>query len=84
MPMEERVSEQKSEAEHEHLHSQQSQHCCRDRQTGAFSDIARNLGKLDAREVDLFPRQMRSVFRHRAEKLPNSAICLWRVRHFHG
>ena len=76
MPVKERISEQKSEAEHEHLNGQQSQHCCSDRQAGALSDIARNLRKLDTREVDFFPRQVRPVFRHRAEKLPDSAICL--------
>jgi hypothetical protein len=84
MPVKERISEQQSEAEHEHLHGQQPQHRRRDRKASALSDIARNLGKLDAREMDFLPRQMRSVFRHFAEELPDSAICLWRARHLHG
>jgi hypothetical protein len=82
--MKKRIAEQKSDAEHEHLHGQQSEHRGRDREPGALSDIARDLGKLDAREVDFLPRQMRSVFRDLAEELPDSAIC-WRcASHLHG
>ena len=76
MPMKKRIAEQKSEAEHEHLNGQQSQHRGCDHKASALSDIARDLGKLDAREVDFLPRQMRSVFRYLAEELADSTICL--------
>jgi hypothetical protein len=83
VPAKKRIAEEKRDSEYEHLHCKQREHCGGNSEARASSDVARDLSKLDAREVNFFPRQMRSVFRNLAEELPNSAIRLWCARHLH-
>jgi hypothetical protein len=83
MPAKERIAEEKSDSEYEHLHCEQREHCGGNREARAFADVSRDLSKLDAREMNFFPRQMCSVFSNLAEELPNSAIRLWCARHLH-
>jgi hypothetical protein len=76
VPAKKRITEEEHDGEHEHLYGQQSDHCGRDGEHGAFADIARDLRELYARQVNLLARQLCSILRHLAEELSHSAICL--------
>jgi hypothetical protein len=78
------VTEQQNDPEDEHLGRQEAKHSSRHGEAGAFADIARDLRELYAREVNFLPRQVRSVLRHVAEELPDSATRLGCARHLHG
>jgi hypothetical protein len=76
MSAKERVAEQKHECEYEHLYSEKAEHRGRDCQHGPFSDIARDLRELDARQLNFLSCQLCSVFSDLAEELTHSAIDL--------
>jgi len=84
MPAEKRVTHQQNYPEDEHLGCQEAKHSGRHGEAGPFADIARDLRELDAREVNFLPRQVRTVLRHVAEELPDSATRLGCARHLHG
>jgi hypothetical protein len=63
------------------LGREHAQHSSSDCEAGALTGIARDLSELDACEVNFLPRQVRSVFRHVAEELPDSAIGPGCARH---
>jgi hypothetical protein len=84
MPAKQGITEQQNYPEDEHLRCQEDKHSGRHGEAGAFSDIARDLRELDAREVNFLPRQVRPVFRHFAEELPDSATRLGCAWHLHG
>jgi hypothetical protein len=67
IPPKEGVTKQENDPENEHLDGQESEHSSRDRKARPFADVARDLRELDAREMNLLPRQMRAIFRHVAE-----------------
>jgi hypothetical protein len=73
------IAEQEDYSEDEHLDRQQAEHSCRDGEARPFANIARNLRKLDSREMNLLAGQMRSVFRHLAEELADSSVSLRRA-----
>jgi hypothetical protein len=78
------VTEKQNYPEDEHLGRQEAKHSSRHGEAGAFADIARDLGELDAREVNFLSRQVRSVLRHVAEELSDSATRFGCARHLHG
>jgi hypothetical protein len=82
--VEERISHEQHYSEHQHLNRQEAKHAGGYGEARPFADIARDLRELDASEVNLLPRQMRSIFRHFAQELPNSATGLGCAEHLHA
>jgi len=80
MSAKERVAEQQHNAEYEHLYCKETEHRGRNGENSSFTDVARDLGELDARELNLLSRQLCSVFSDLAEELTHSAIDLWCAR----
>jgi len=80
MSAKERVAEEQHECEYEHLYCEKAEHRGRDGEHGPFTDIARDLGELDARELNLLSRQLCSVLCDLAEELTDTAIYLWGAR----
>jgi hypothetical protein len=76
VPAKKRVTEQQNYPEDEHLRGKKSKHSGRNREAGTLADIAGDLRELDAGEVNLLPGELRSIFRHVAEELADSAIRL--------
>jgi hypothetical protein len=68
------VAQKKNYSEYEHLYRQEPEHSSRDCEARPLADVARDLRELNARQVNLLPREVRAVFRHIAEELPDSAI----------
>jgi hypothetical protein len=81
MPAKKGIAQQQHYSEYEHLGCEHAQHSSSDCEAGALTGIARDLSELDACEVNFLPRQVRSVFRHVAEELPDSAIGPDSARH---
>ena len=71
------VTEEQHNAEHEHLYCKKAEHRGGDGEHSAFTDIARDLRELDARQLNFLSRQLRSVFSDFTEELTHSAIDLW-------
>ena len=80
MPAKERVAEKQHDAEYEHLYCKEAEHRGRDGEHSPFTDVARDLRELDARQLNLLSRQLCSVFSDLAEELTHTAIYLWRAR----
>jgi hypothetical protein len=83
IPAKEGVTQQEDYSENEHLHGQEPEHSSRDCKARPLADVARDLRELDAREMNLLPRQMRAIFRHIAKELPDSAIGSGCAQRFH-
>ena len=84
MPAKKCIAQQQDYSKYQHLGREDAQHSGRDCEAGALTGIARDLRELDACEVNFLSRQVRSVFRHIAEELPDSAIGPGCARHLHG
>jgi hypothetical protein len=80
MSVKQRVAEQQHDCEYEHLYCEEAEHCGGDGEHSPFTDIARDLRELDARQLNLLSRQLCSVFSDLAEELTHSAIDLWCAR----